>query len=288
MPTQIPPGEKAAFLDIINIRNSNEVSTIDAFLVNYEDILLAINYLLIPFSSYPNYLKESLLVFTDSELVNVGILVDKDEVALVTNPVLLLNTTTTAGILIDTNQDTLYIFGDSNVDVLNIDSLIHLKSLLITSGAIVNLADASLQDSTINLINIKTYRNLGGNLNLIINNSGIGQVNVDEGSFFGGYGEINPALPCALPVTNLTATGMTPTSITIGWTLPTPYLFVNVYYRLFNDGNYLEPTSGIWSKDEGFTFTNLIPNTKYDFKVTITCKNGGTSDSTYLTESTTN
>ena len=162
------------------------------------------------------------------------------------------------------------------------------------SGTSVDVLDSSATNSYIDSIYLRNTNTNPSNLNQIKTGSTYGRFVQYPGAIFGGIGYDAPDNPCATPVTNLKAgqgeAPVTHNTMPLTWTNPTNgYIALTIYYRLAQAPNWIQATTsdGIWVGQTGYTFQFLSPDTAYDFKVTVTCKNGGTAITTLLGAMTT-
>jgi hypothetical protein len=291
MPTEIPIQEKFDFINVVKVMNPVEASLLPELLNNYEDIPNILIRQLDLYSSFPQYLDTCMAVFaaSDSELIAVGIYVNKTEVESVVNPTVFVNSTTSGGVAITANSTGLYLYGSSEIDSIIVSQLKSLLKLYIGGGAKVSMLDATGNGALVNLINVKYQHNRVGELSMIKQGSNIAQLVVDRGAYFGGYGTEAPTNTCAYPVTDFVVENLQNNSLTLKWTLPSTWLYVNIYYRVTESGTWIavDSTKGDYINDIGFVFKGLVANTSYDFRVIITCPNGGLSTPLETTQTTT-
>lgn len=279
MPTPIPSQEKIDFINIIKVGYPLDAAIIEPKLINYEDIIFALKQQLDIFAGNNNYLNQAIDVFTDAALIAVDIYVNKTETTL-TNPSVLINTACNTGVNITTQKNTLLVIGTSLIVTLTLAENSSIQSLYVGPNSEVTLIDGTNANCIINLMSVKFLRSMGGTVGNALIPTVIAQIIVDLNATWGGFVAINPLVGCSDPVTAIDTDATSSSSITVTWTLPVDYLFVNIYFKLATDTNYITITNtnyGNYIGDTGFVFTNLLPATTYDFQTTITCINGGVS-----------
>lgn len=284
MPHALVGGEKTAFINIVAAQNPLEavwLATGSNF-INYEDIATVIyrqagGAVSSDFITYPNYLEAAIAVFTDSSLFGYGsVYNNKSEPSGLGDPRVLINTSVIGGITWSPVGGVLLILNNSVVDALVVSNNKLITTLTIGSGSNVAIATAISGTASIATINIKNLRDNYSTLQQITQGSTIGIVNIDTGAVFGGYG-VNPVSgSCALVVSNLTASAVFATSMTISWTNPAGWLFNYLYYKNSNSNTWIlvDDNIGKFVGDTGFVFTQLTPNTTYNFRVNVKCANG--------------
>ena len=280
-PTPIPDDQKAAFIALVSVAprpgGPQEADRLEDILNNFEDISTAIGRQLSLFSSNNAYLSECMAVFApnDSDLQAVGIYVNKSDVGDVDNPVLVINSA--AGLITMDDAD---IPGagliNSSADEINVRG-IALPYLYVESSQ-VNVLAANGQGSSIGWLTMPFYKKVAA-INSVADGSVIDNTRIDPRNTFGGNQTVDPTQDCAKPVTALTTSNLTHNSITINWTLPDGggYLFLNVYFKVTGTPAWvpIDDTTGSFIDDTGYLFNNLAPDTMYDFRVSVTCNNGG-------------
>lgn len=282
MPTPIVSGQKTAFINLVQVINPIEANRLTAILNNYEDIPKAILRQLITYSSDYSYLKECMAVFApnDTDLIAAGIYVDKTT-SPPTNPILLVNCNYPSGqITVSTNETYIIILGPSTIPEVILSASTTLQVLYIGPGTEVDIADASNSGALINTIYLPFLKSIPSRLNLVITGSIINSIEVDNGSYFGGFGVDNPEAACALQVTALMAGNVTHDSIELDWTLPGGgFLQIKPYYKPSESPTWIQATQndGDFIQQVGFIFRALKSDTYFDFKVVTICNNGGTA-----------
>lgn len=282
MPTAIPSGEKSAFIDIVNVKNPFEATRLATVLVNYEDIPTAIARQLDEFAANPLYLYEAMKVFTNAGLTNAGIYNDQGTIGiLVTDPTLIISTIFTAGVTFTLDNVGIAILGNTSINNLTVAAGKTLGNLYIGPGATIEMLDSTATAARVYNIEIKNFKNTIGSLNAIKVGSFIGsEPAVDPGAHYGGFSNVDPSAACALPVTGLTLTKVTPNSVELSWTNPAGgFIDVIPYYRKYKEAQWLRADEivGSFTNVTGFVFRELVENTYYDFKVVVICNNGGQS-----------
>ena len=291
MPTKIPDGEKAACIAIVAQVNPYEAGRLDSLLVSYEDIVpVLIGRQLTEFANNNDYLLNSLSVFTDANLVDVGIYNNKTGSMGLTDPVFISNSTYTGGIVLDivssppADIPVLIILGNSSVDSVSFAAATRIKNIIIGPGSSVGYVDSSASGAYIGLILLLFY-NSPSSLGFIVYGSNFGSVSAAEGSYYGGVRSI-PTGSCSTDVTNLSAGSPAHNWVQLTWTNPglfsppVAYLSQNVSYRKKGSNVWLsaDASTGLFDGDSGYTFNSLDGDTFYEFKVSVTCVNGATSD----------
>ena len=214
MPTPIPAPEKSAFLALVQVApypgGLQTAANLEITLNNYEDLPAALNGQLLLYADNPGYLAQSLAVFDDTELQNVGIYNNKSGNIPLENPVMIVNSTYTGGIHITADQEMLMILSGSSVDTITISEGIYLEWLYISTST-VKLLDASAYNNTtlvyakLGYLYIPYSKNTPAALLGATDNSHIGDTTgVEQGSYFGGILDYTPGETCNAPVTDLT------------------------------------------------------------------------------------
>lgn len=291
MPTPIQAPDKAAFIALVNVRNAQEALRLQTVLVNYEDVPTAIGRQLEVFAQNPQYLFEVMATLSNAAaLITAGVY---NSLATynsnVNNPVLIISTSFSSGITVTVDSPGIMVLGNSAISKVTVATTKRLDNLYIGPGAVVGQLDSTATDAFATRIHIKNYKNVIGKLLSIKYGSHIGNVLVDPGAFFGGTSAINPLAACAIPATSLAANAITTNSIQLDWVNPGgAYLFVTLFYKLKGAAVWIEATEadGDFLGTNGFIFRDLADNTYYEFKVEITCNNGGVSAPVTLTSKT--
>lgn len=290
MPTQLPSGEKSAFIAIVNAVDAFEAQRLVSVLNNYEDIPTAIARQLNVFAANPKYLQEAMAVFTNSALVTAKIYNGQSSaIGTVSDPKLVVGSQLTSGMNITANNIGFAVLGNSNVSNITVSANKSLNNLYIGPGSTVDILDSTATGAFVTGIQIKNFKNSIGSLNAIKQGSTIGNVIVDDGAYYGGYSSVDTQATCAIPVTALAANAITTNSIELDWTNPANgFIFATVYFRRKGNATWLKATevNGDFLGDNGFIFRDLEDNTYYDFKVVVTCNNGGESTPTTLSSKT--
>ena len=297
MPTPIIAGEKTAFIALVNVVSATEAAWITTNTINYEDIPTAIDRQ-DAFLAIPNYLDTCMAVFTNASLVAAKIYNGKTDAGGYTNPIMLNNTTQSAGIVISTSFTTskLRILGTSVVNEIKTSGANNgLNTLTIGPGAIVSKVETLLDvTDQISIINIRCLRETGGTLSTITQGSKIGNINKDYCATFGGFGvTISTGSPCALPVTNLITSAISNSSIGISWVNTAGWFLNTIYIRRTGTTTWTQAFDslqdpvpalggGLYYSNDAFTFINLLPSTQYDIQVITTCTSGVMSTPTQL------
>jgi hypothetical protein len=291
MPTQIPGGEKTAFIAIVAQVDPYEATRLSTLLHNYEDIVpIAIGRQITAFANNNDYLLSALSVFTDANLVAVGIYNNKTGSTRLTDPVFISNSTYTGGIVLDivssppANIPVLLILGNSSVDSVSFAAATRIKNIIVGPGSSVGYINSSASGAYIGLISLLFYDNAPSRLGFIVFGSNYGSVTAAEGSYYGGVKNI-PTGSCATDVTDLATGNVVHNSVQLTWTNPglfsppVKYLSQNVSYRKKGSNVWLaaDASTGLFDGDSGYTFNSLDEDTFYEFKVSVTCVNGATS-----------
>jgi len=282
MPTPIPAPEKTAALDIIKVLDPVEADKLNTVLVNYEDVVNLVGRSLPVFEYKNSYLQQVMACFNANQLMAVGIYFNNNG-PIGNDPRLIIDWTVTGGATtITANSPGLGILGNSVVDLLTVSAGFSLKYLWIGPGSKLIELDATAAGAFVNNIFIRNLRSAPGELTAIKFNSGIGSVEVDPGAIYGGIQNNTPGQVCAIPVTNLAATDVTHNTVKLGWTAsPGPVLMLNIYYKKTEGSVWILATEMVGDFiTDGFIFRTLAKETKYDFKVSVTCLNGGIADAT--------
>lgn len=305
---QLPPAEKQAFLDIVSVApypgGPSEVERLQDILNTYDDVRTAIYRQLDQFASNNAYLINAISVFDDTELLAVGIWVNKTQSSpLITDPLLIINSTLGEVVLTNNNlptspptspavPKTLGILGPSYIDSIVLSPGVILSELYIGPGSTVDELDAALYESSppayssVDTIWLPFIRSTPSSLKAVTYTSQVHQVMLDEGSYYGGIKGNNPDTPCADAVTNMLATEVTRNGVLISWTPPAQYLFITPFFRKTNSQVWILATEedGEFVGDTGFVFRNLEIDTYYDFRASVTCSNGGIANTDITTK----
>lgn len=298
MATTIPPEEKQAFINIVKVApypgGPQEAGRLQDILNNYSDVYATIMRELPLFASNNSYLISAISVFNDDELQSVGIWVNKTiSSPPLVNPVLIINSEITDWpVLIEPSsppiQQDLCILGPTTIDEITVLGFTALTELYLGPGVTLNALDASEDQARVGTIYIKNAKNNPAALNSVVYQSNISQIIQDPGTYFGGVTNDNPLAPCDNPVTNLTTREITNNSVTLNWDTPESksppesFLFINVFYRKSGSQTWIAVSDGDgeYVGNTGFVFRYLEKDTFYDFKVSVTCLNGGIADAT--------
>lgn len=290
MPTPLPPGEKTAFIALVNVRNPTEAVRLATLLNNYEDIKAAIGRQLDDFAANPQYLIEGMAVFTPAALTAVGIVNGVTTNVVINDPVLWVNSSTTGGIVITANNKGFAILGNSQINNITVNAARDLDRIYIGPGSLVNIMDSTAAGAFINNIYIACERGTPGSLNTIKYGSMYGSLQIDPGAYFGGIENVDVTAPCGIPVINMIATQATDTSVLVSWVPPGAggFLSIDMYFRKSGDQLWIlaNGDDGTFVDLTGFVFRRLERNTYYDFKAVVTCNNGGVAN-TIITAQTT-
>lgn len=285
MPTPLPSQEKNDFIAIVQAApypgGPKEAERLVTLLVNYEDVVIAICRQLPLFAANSTYLKTAIAVFDDNQLQVVGIYNNKILVPPLADPILVINSTITEIVLTTSpNYKALTILGKTAIERITVDTNTTVNEIYIGPDTEVKWLNGAASGAIVNTIWLPFLRTTPSRLLGVANNSIINQIVLEPGSYFGGYAKEDPALPCNSPVTNLAASNVTHNAVSLTWTAPqVDSLFTNIYYRQigFNDWIPADDAIGIFNGDTGYTFNSLQPDTKYEFRVIVICKNGGWS-----------
>lgn len=294
MPTPIPIGEKDAFIAIVQAApypgGQQEAYRLQSVLVNYEDIPVAIGRELPLFASNNGYLTAAMAVFTDSALQAVGIYNAKTGTTLA-DAVMIINSTYTGTVTLSAKTviPGLTILGTSTVNRVTLATNINLSNLYIGPGSILNIVDSSVAGAFINNIWLPYLKSTPSILKTAVNGSQIGNIEIDEGSYYGGQSYVPESGSCSMPVTDLVVGIITHNTLSLTWTNPEEYLFINVYYRKKGSNVWLQATdvTGNFDGATGYTFNTLESETDYEFQVIVTCVNGILSNPTEVSGNTT-
>lgn len=282
MPTPIPAPEKTAVLDRIKVLDPVEADKLNTELVNYEDVLTMVGRSLPVFEYKNSYLIEVISQLNQNQLNAVGIYYNING-PIGNDPRLIIDCTVTGGATTITAASLgLGIFGNSVVDLITVSAGIVLRDLWIAPGSKLVELDATAAGAFVNTVFIRNLRSAPAELSSIKFGSGVGSVKVDKGAIFGGIQSVTPGAVCAIPVTNLAASDVTYNTVKLSWTAPAGnYLVLNVYYKKTESGVWLLASEKVGDFiTDGFIFRSLEKETKYDFKVSVTCTNGGIADAT--------
>lgn len=289
MPTPIPSGEKTAFIAIVNAVDPQEALRLATVLVNYEDVPTAIGRQQDEYAANNQYLTECLNTLNQGALIAAGTIFNQTTSAPTTNPALWVNSQTTGGINITTTDPGFGILGNSNINKITLSASVILKNLYIGPGSTVDALDGSATGAITNTIYLPYLKSTPSALNIVRFGSTVGSVQVDKGSYYGGIESYDPNLPCALPVTGISATEVTQNGVLISWTPPgSGYIFITTFYRLTNSKPWIlaDEMAGEFVGNTGFIFRNLEADTYYDFQVSVMCNNGGINSQTITTQTT--
>lgn len=290
MATAIPTGDKNAFIAIVAVKNPPESIRLATLLVNYEDIVTCIGRQIDDFVSYPEYLIAAMATFSNNAALEaVGIYNEQTLSTLLTDPVIFINSTTNFGVVIDASATTFALLGNSYINNLKLNTNVTLSNLYVGPSSILDFVDGSASGSYINYPTIGFANNSGGRLNGIKFGSQTGSVVVQPGAYFGGYIANDPIGVCALPVTGLTAGVITHNTFELIWVPPAPgWLFINIYYKLKEAYAWIQATAndGDYVGNTGFIFRHLKSDTFYDFRVNVSCANGGISTDAIINQQT--
>lgn len=286
MPTQIPGGEKAAFIAIVNVRNPTEAVRLATILVNYEDVPTAIGRQLEDYSENPQYLNECLAVLDNNNLQAAKVYFNYNQVGNTNDPLLWVNSS--GPVTVTQNNAGIGLLGASSISLLTVNTNITLSNLYVGPGSTVNLLDATATGSFVANIYVRNIRNNPGTLSGIKFGSTAGTPVVDEGAYYGGIVSIDPATPCANPVTGMAASRPTNNSVLISWVPPVGgYLSIDIFYKKLDSKTWLGVTDddGDYVTDNtGFIFRHLPADTWFDFKVVVECTAGGFANTTITTQ----
>jgi hypothetical protein len=288
MATPVDPSEKANFIALVNVINPQEAIRLEEVFVNYEDLPTVIGRQLPTYASNNQYLKECMDVLNSAYFNAAGVYYNGAFAVPVTDPLLWINTTTTAGITFTADSDGFAILGSSDINLITLDAGVALANLYIGPGSSVDMLDSSNTETSpptsppvgtiVNEIWLPYLKSTPSTLKAVKFGSQIGQVNLSEGSYYGGLQDVDPELTCAIPVTAMQATEITFDSILVSWTTPANgYLFIVPFYKKTNSKTWIKCTDsdGDFVDDTGFIFRHLEKDTYYDFKAELTCVNGG-------------
>jgi hypothetical protein len=281
MPTPIPAPEKTAVLDIVKVLDPVEADKLNAVLVNYEDVLTMVGRSLPVFEYKNSYLQSVLTPLDTNQLQAVGIYFNING-PIAADARLIVDSTVTGGAIINTASNGLGILGNSTVDAVTVSAGIRLRDLWIAPGSKLTLLDSTANGAFVGTVFVRNLRSAPAELTAIKFGSGIGSVQVDNGAIYGGPQSNTPGQQCANPVSNLAASDVTYNTVKLGWTAPQQApLVINVYYKKTEGGIWLLASENVGDfLTNGFIFRSLEKETKYDFKVSVTCINGGIADTT--------
>ncbi len=292
----INPVEKQAFIDIVKAApfpgGPQEALRLEDILVNYTDIVTAVNRQQQLFASNNSYLTQAMSVFSGPSLLQADIWFNTTQTSPpAQNPVMIINCTLTNVSITASSpiiQQYLTILGPTVIDYITIDAAATLQEIFIGPGARVKTLDASdyvgspPSYARVNLITLAFDKSTPSYLDMVTYGSSIGSVLVQEGSYYGGVLGADPQSACASAVTGLAVTDITFNSVLLEWTPPAgAYLFINVFYRETNSSVWVPVTvqDGEYVQESGFVFRSLDKDTLYDFMVRVICLNGGYNDS---------
>lgn len=299
MPTTIDPGEKAAFIAIVAQVDPREAVRLEDLLVYYSDIPpIGIGRQADAFLSNNDYLTSAMAVFSDTKLVAAKIFNGKTGSEGLVNPVMIINSTYTGGVSVTvssppTQVPALSVLGSSSVDHITIHASVNVKNIIIGPGSSVGYIDSTASGALVNNVLVTFANNTKSSLGFMVYGSAFSGVIVAQGSSYGGVQNI-PTGSCATPVQNLVADNVYHDSVRLTWlppslqSPPSTILSVNVYYRLLGSSTWIaaDSTTGLANGDTGYTFTKLAGDTFYEFKVNVTCINGGVSSDVIVSAQT--
>lgn len=290
MPTPIVPAEKTAFIAIVNVVDPIEATRLATILVNYDDVVTAIRRQLDEFAANPAYLFEAMDVFlaSNSDLIAAGIYNNGSSASVLSNPKLFINFTTTDTTLSTIADGWINILGNSVIEKITVSTATNLEYLYIGPGCTLDVLDSSATNAYVNNLYLPFIKNRPATLNALQYGSGLGNLQVSPGSYYGGVKNFDPLISCAIPVTSLAIGIITHNTIELTWVPPASgYLFVNVYYKRTDSGTWILAgnDAGDYVLNTGFMFRYLAADVSYDFKVTVVCNNGGTA-SAYISAQT--
>lgn len=282
MPTPIPDDQKAAFIALVLVApfpgGTGEVSRLQEILVNFEDIPTAIGRQLDLFASNNAYLTECIGVFSpnDSDLVAAGIYVAKSDRS-ITNAVLLINCNNVTTLNINTKIAGIGLL-NSEVVNMNITNFV-LPYLYMGPQSVIELLSGTLPAS-LTYLTMRFIKN-PSMIKSVKDGTVISNTSIQAGCIFNPQQSINPDLECSKPVTDLITSDVTHNSIVLTWTNPdSGYLFINIFYRITGSPSWLpiDNDTGWYNGIISYLFNNLLPDTNYEFKVAVTCNNGGVAE----------
>lgn len=288
MPTPIDPTEKTNFIALVTVApqpgGPREASRLQDILNDYENITTAIGRELSLFSTANAYLIECMAVFNDTQLQNVHIYNNKVDspTASPGNPQLICNSTFTGTTTIGANSNGLCLLGGTAIKRIQLSPNVNLQNLYIGPGVTVDVLDASASGAFVSNIWLPFANNTASSLNSVVYGSGIGNVQIEEGSFYGGQDQNDPQLACAKAVTDLLASNITHNSIDVTWTpAASGWLFLTLSYKKASSSVWIAAGEAIGGYSitsgapTGYTFRELESDTWYNFKVAVRCNNGG-------------
>jgi hypothetical protein len=234
MPTPLPQPEKDAFIAIVNAApypgGPREAARLQTILVNYEDIFTAICRQLSLFVTNNAYLVEAMKVFTDADLIAVGIWNGKlTDPGGGVEPICIINSTISTTLQLTPSADkVLAIIGTSSITQVTFAASTIINDLYIGPGSELKYAVGTAGDVLIKMITLPFLRNTPSTLFAVAFGTPVNSVKVDYGSYYGGYTNIDPAVPCGTPVTGLTVGTVTHNTVPLTWTPPvSDFLFIN-------------------------------------------------------------
>lgn len=306
MPTPLLPGEKQAFIALASIApfpgGAGEADRLQSVLNYYSDVYTAFMRQLDLFATNTQYLKQAISCFTDANLQAVGIFNNKQVTSpTMVNPVLLINSNYSFVDISENSppssppfQPALTLLGNSYIGRLTVHAYTGISELYIGPGSTVDVADASQIlgsppiSARINKIYLPYMRSNPSKLNAVTYESQIGQVIIEDGSYYGGIQSYDPKAICNEPVANVVVTETTKNGFLVSWTLPAigsppssnSYLFINIFFRKSSSHPWIQVNQGIeydgdYVGDTGFIFRCLDSDTFYDIKIQTVCQNGG-------------
>ncbi len=292
MPTPIPAGEKSAFIAIVAVRNPQEAVRLQTLLNNYEDVPMVIGRQQDDFAANNLYLTAAMNTLNNASLQSVGVYFARNLNVQPSPPaVMLVNVIATGGVDINTSPPGFAILGTSNINEVELGPTVRIPGLYIGPGSVVDVLDGTQTVGvSVNNLYLPFMRSNPSALNMARFGTIIGNIEVAEGSYFGGYLDDDPESACNIPVTDLIATEATQNGLFLSWTPPAPtsppVVFINTYYKKSNSSVWIpaDESVGEFVGNTGFVFRELEPDTFYDFKVVVVCGNGGTATAMITTQ----
>ena len=234
MPTPIPQTEIDDFFRIVSAApypgGPIEADLLVPILVNYEDVFTAICRQLSLFATNNAYLTEALKVFDQTELLNAGIWNGQTYTnPPSSDPVAIINTTVTGVTPVSfTTQKYVVLLGSSSVDNIDIAAGFTVDEMYVGPNCSVGFVYAAKTDTIIKMVTLPFLRNMPSKLDAIEFGSVVNSINVETGSYFGGFMKSDPNQICAQPISGLTVGTVTHNTVPLTWTPPTTdYLFIN-------------------------------------------------------------
>lgn len=280
MPTPLPGGEKTAFINIVKVVNPLEVPVLTSIMNNYEDVATAIGRSIVHFGRNNAFLMQALGAITSDAALNAVGIYRNAGLASLMDAKMAINFNVTTAITITASVDSVAIIGNSSIKKIILNTGVNVKYLYIGPGSTVDIVDATAAGASINYINLVSGKGLVATLRMAELGSQLGDINVDYGSYFGGFKSTDPGLACANPVTNLAFVKATNNRGVLVWTKPAAWLLIDVFFRLSQAPSWtpVKDEHGNYNGDDAFVFSNLEKDTYYDFKVVVTCLNGGQAE----------